>query len=277
LFAAFHGPLLRPEGIGPAARPKNASVLLLPAAILPLGGGRIPGFEGSDGLEHLQKELVQVFGPRLLMLLEEEDQFAQQVTFTEGVQAIVEPQIAGEEVMHEPTLEPGEDTDGFNGLLTAFEMDGEEGQQRRTQDMQPMVDLVDRHAGLVGVEHGFFGQDLHQPMFIRFQRGVLLLPGGLQGRFADGIAEHLGAHLADPPAGSFLGVVEVGQQRAEVFPVLDGSFDVGGKGRRRGLLATGALLDLRPMFGAFELERGQIENLASLKINGGFLGEILAA
>src|SRR5439155_9343924 len=100
---------------------------------------------------------------------------------------------------------------------------------------------------------------------------------GLQGRFADGIAEHLGAHLADPPAGSFLGVVEVGQQRAEVFPVLDGSFDVGGKGRRRGLLATGALLDLRPMFGAFELEGGQIENLAALKINGGLSGEILAA
>jgi len=89
-----------------------------------------PGLEGSDGLEHLQKELVQVFGPRLLMLLEEEDQFAQQVTFTERVQAILEAQIAGEEVMHEPTLEPGEDTDGLNGLLTAFEMDGEEGQQR---------------------------------------------------------------------------------------------------------------------------------------------------
>jgi len=93
-----------------------------------------------------------------------------------------------------------------------------------------MIDLIDRHAGLVGVEHGFFGQDLHQPLFIRFQRGVLLLPGGLQGRFADGIAEHLGAHLADPPAGSLLGVVEVGQQRAEVFPVLDGSLTSAGKG-----------------------------------------------
>ncbi len=106
---------------------------------------------------------------------------------------------------------------------------------------------------------------------------MLLLTGGLQGRFADGVAEHLGAHFTDPPAGSFLGVVEVRQQRAEVFPVLDGSFDAGGKGRRRGSLATGALLDLRPMFDAFELEGGQIENLAALKINGGLAGEILAA
>jgi hypothetical protein len=31
------------------------------------------------------------------------------------------------------------------------------------------------------------------------------------------------------------------------------------------------------MFGAFELEGGQIENLAALKIKGGLAGEILAA
>ena len=42
-----------------------------------------------------------------------------------------------------------------------------------------MVDLIDRHAGLVGVENGFFGQDFHQPIFIGFQRGVLLLTGRL--------------------------------------------------------------------------------------------------
>ena len=69
--------------------------------------------------------------PPLVMLFEEEDQFAQQVTFTEGVLAVLETQIAGEEVMHEPTGELGEDPDGLNGLVTAFEMDGEEGQQRR--------------------------------------------------------------------------------------------------------------------------------------------------
>ena len=128
LFGAFHGALLRREGIGLAARPQDAPVLLLPAAILPLGRGRIPGFEGSDGLEHFQEEIVEVFGPRLVMLLEEEDQFAQQVTFTEGVLAVLETQIAGEEVMHEPTGELGEDADGFNGLFAAVEMDGEEGQ-----------------------------------------------------------------------------------------------------------------------------------------------------
>ena len=37
------------------------------------------------------------------------------------------PQIAGEEVMHEPTGEPGEDADGLPGLLAAVEMNGEEG------------------------------------------------------------------------------------------------------------------------------------------------------
>ena len=88
LFAAFAGPLLRREGIGLAARPQEAPVLLLPAAILPLSRGRIPGFESSDGLEHLQKEIVQVLGPPLVMLLEEEDQFAQQVALAEGVKTV---------------------------------------------------------------------------------------------------------------------------------------------------------------------------------------------
>ena len=131
LFAALHGPLLRREGIGLAARAQEAAVLLLPAAILPLGRGRIPGFEGANGLEHLQEEIVQIIGPRLVVLLEEEDQFAQQVAFTERVLAVLETQIAGEKVMHEPTGELGEDADVLHGLLTAFEMDGEEGQQWR--------------------------------------------------------------------------------------------------------------------------------------------------
>jgi len=131
LFAAFQGSLLRREGIGPAAGPQDLPVLLLPAAILPLGRGRIPGFEGSNRPEHFQEEIVQVVGPRLVMFLEEEDQFAQQVAFAEGVLTVLETQIAGEEVVHEPAGEPGEDPDGLNGLVTAFEMEGEEGQQRR--------------------------------------------------------------------------------------------------------------------------------------------------
>ena len=55
---------------------------------------------------------MQVFGPRLLMLLEEEDQLAQEVAFAEGVQAVLEAQIAGEEVMHQPTGELGDDPNG---------------------------------------------------------------------------------------------------------------------------------------------------------------------
>ena len=131
LLATFHGPLLRREGIGPAARSQDAPVFLLPAAILPSCRGPIPGFEGLNGLEHFQKEIVQVFGPGLMMLLEEKDQFAQQVAFAERVLAVLETQIAGEEVMHEPAGELGDDADGFNGLLATFDMDGEEGQQRR--------------------------------------------------------------------------------------------------------------------------------------------------
>ena len=113
------------------------------------------------------------------MLFEEENQFAQQMAFAEGVQAVVETQIAGEEVMHQPPRELWNDPNGLDSLLAAMRMDGEKRQEGRAQDMQPMVDLVDRHAGLVGVEDRFLGKDLHEPVFKGLQRVVLLLPGAL--------------------------------------------------------------------------------------------------
>ena len=277
LFEAFPGSLLGRDGVGPAACPQDIPVLPLPAAKLLFRRGRISGFEGPDPFEHFQEQIMKVFSPRLLMLFEEEDQFAQQVAFAEGVQTVVESQIAGEKVMHQPTGELGNDPNGLDGFLAAVEMDGKERQQGRAKDMEPMVDLVYRHAGLVGVKDRFLGQDLHQPVFKGLQRLVLFLPDGLQGGFTDGITEHLRAHLTDPQAGALLGVVEVGEQSAEVFPILDRSFEVGGKGRHADLLATGALLDLGPMLGAFELEGRQIENLAPLKIHGRLPGEVLAA
>ena len=102
-------------------------------------------------------------------------------------------------------------------------------------------------------------KDLHDAFFKELQRLELLLAGPLQGRFTDGITEHLGAHLTDAQTGALLGVVEVGQQSAEVFPVLDRSGDVGGKGGHANLLTTGTVLDLGPMLGAFELKGRQIE------------------
>ena len=63
------------------------------------------------------------------MLLEEEDQLAQQVTFAEGVQAVLEAQIAREEVMPQPAVELGDDPNGLDGRLAAVAMDGKEGQR----------------------------------------------------------------------------------------------------------------------------------------------------
>ena len=54
--------------------------------------------------------------------------------------------------------------------------------------MHPMLNLVDRHAGFVGMEEGFFGEDLHQPLFKGLQGLVLLLASALQRAFTDGIA-----------------------------------------------------------------------------------------
>src|SRR5258708_16643155 len=147
-------------------------------------------------------------------------------------------------------------------------MNSEEGQQGSAYDMQPMWDLVDRQAGLVGVKNRFQGEDFHQLLFKGLQGVVLLLPGGLNGGFADGIIKYLPAHFTDPQAGSLLDVVEIREQSAEVLPVLDWGFDVGWKGRGAGPMAAGALFGFGPVFGAFQFQGRQVEDLAALKVNG---------
>src|ERR1017187_3156860 len=116
-----------------------------------------------------------------------------------------------------------------------------------------MGDLVNGHGRLVGVEQPFLGQDLLQALVKGLQCVVLLSASSLQGGFTDGKAEHLLTHLANAPAGSYLGVVEVSEQRAEVLAVLDRGFDVGRKLSPAGLPATGAVFDFGLMLGAFQL------------------------
>src|ERR1017187_5986540 len=143
--------------------------------------------------------------------------------------------------------------------------------------MHPMFNLVDRHAGFVGVEDGFLWEDFAQPLFKGLQGLVLLLARALQRAFTDGIAEHLLTHLTDPLAGSLLDVVEVSEQSTEVFPILNWGADFGGEGSCAGALAAGALFDFGAMLGTFQFQGRQIENLAPLIVDGGLLGEILTA
>lgn len=70
-----------------------------------------------------------------------------------GMQAIVEGEVAGEEVSHQPVGIPGNDPDGFNGLLAARPVHGKERQERRAHDVQPMLGLVDRQARFIGMQH----------------------------------------------------------------------------------------------------------------------------
>jgi len=57
---------------------------------------------------------------------------------------------------------------------------------------------------------------------------------------------------------------------------LDRGFEVGRKFSPAGWPAVGALFAFSPRLGAFQDESGQVEDLATLKIQRRFLGEILA-
>src|ERR1039457_737272 len=120
--------------------------------------------------------------------------------------------------------------------------------------MHPMFNFVDRHAGFVGVEDGFFWEDFHQPIFKGLQGLVLLLARALQRAFTDGIAEHLLTHLTDPLAGSLLDVVEVSEQSTEVFPILNWGADLSRKVCRAGVSTAGTLFDFSAMLGTFQFQ-----------------------
>ena len=131
LLGALLGALLRSDGVSSSAGAQDLPVALMPVVQLRFTQRRITSFSFLGAPEHLQEQIVKVLGPLLLMLLEEENQFPQQVTFAEGMAAILEAQIAGEEVMHQPAAEPGDDADRLNGVFAAGQLDAEKRQQRR--------------------------------------------------------------------------------------------------------------------------------------------------
>jgi hypothetical protein len=100
---------------------------------------------------------VKIARPGLAMLFEKEDQFAQQVTFAEGMKAVLKAQIAGQKVTHQPPRELGNDAGSLDGVLAARPMDRKKRQQRCAQHVQPMANLIDRHAGFIGMENGVLG------------------------------------------------------------------------------------------------------------------------
>lgn len=122
--------------------------------------GGLSGLSFLGARAHLQEQIVKIFGPGLMVLFEEKDQFAQPVAFAKGVEAILKTQGAGKEVMHQPAGELGDDADGFEGLSATEKLDAEKRPHGRAEDVQPMFDLVDRQGGFIGVEDGFLGQDL---------------------------------------------------------------------------------------------------------------------
>jgi hypothetical protein len=238
-----------------AKRAQEFPILVAPTLILLFGHRRIARFSLLDTEMQVQEQVVQIAGPGLPMLFEKENQFAQQMTLAEGMQAVLKAQVAGQEVMHQPTRKSWNDPGRLDGVLAAREVDREERQQGRAQHVQPMADLIDHDAGFIGMEDRFLGQDLNQPLFKRLQRLILLLAGALQRGFTHRLAEHFGTHFPDPPTGPFLGVVEAGQQGAEVLPILDGSLGVSGKGRHPGAMAARTLLDFGSVLRTFQFQR----------------------
>ncbi len=259
-----------------ASGSQELAVASLPALIFGLVHGRSAGLLCLDEAEHLQEQVIQVLGPALVVLFEDENQLPHQMAFAEGMEAVFKAQIAGEEVMHQPAGKLGNDADGVDGRFAAALLDAKEGQQGRANHMQPVIDPVDRQAGLIHVEHRFLGQDLFQTLLKGFQGLVLFLAGTLQGAFTDGVAKQLFAHLADAQTGSQLGIVEIGEQGAKVLPILNRGVDLRGKGSGHELVTGGTIFDFGAMFGAFQLEGRQVEDLAAFKVQGGLLGEILA-
>ena len=129
---------------------KRNVVVAIPKTIkLPTVGAKIKAIT-IDALESFSKVKRKKATRYLGNTLSEDD-------FKEGVKAVLEPQIAGEEIMHEPPRKVGDDPDSLDGVLASVQMDGEKRQHGRAKDMQPMFDLVDRHTGFVGVEDGFLG------------------------------------------------------------------------------------------------------------------------
>jgi len=74
-----------------------------------------------DGGFHVQQQFFPLFGPSLLKLLIQEDQFAQMVHITQAVLTGVAP-IGLPAIMHAHAMEVCQDADGIQRFVTPFDM-----------------------------------------------------------------------------------------------------------------------------------------------------------
>jgi hypothetical protein len=95
LFAALARHLPGGQRVDLASGSQELEVAFLSSLIFGLAHGRRAGPLFLDTAEHLQEQVVKVFGPGLMVLFADENQLPHQMAFAEGREAVFKAQLAG--------------------------------------------------------------------------------------------------------------------------------------------------------------------------------------
>jgi hypothetical protein len=116
--------------------------------VLPAGGACL-----LDGHLHLQQQLLEVFGPRLVVLLLQKGELTQMMDIAQRVAAASEGPIAGPAVVHAPPGKGRQNTNRLSGLAAPLGVHGVVGEPRCARHMRPGQGPRAAHARFITVQH----------------------------------------------------------------------------------------------------------------------------
>ncbi len=221
----------------------------------------------GDGLLDGEQVVDHGFGPNLLMLLVEEDEFAQQVGVAEGMLAVVF-EVEFPEVADGTALESGQDAGGIHGFGAAFLMGMIPSEHLGADGVEPVEGACGADTGFVKASDGGVGDLLEDGGFDGLEAcGAVGFEVG-QRALAEGFAA---VEVAQDFAGSLEG------QELVFAQIHGGAFEAGAVlhgggcfGREGGAVDATARagLGLFLVLGDFELGLGQVVDLAALDAGG---------
>ena len=213
--------------------------------------------------------------PGVVVGVDDEGEFAQQVRAAQGVVAVRVAQIGGPAVVDHHAPVAGDNADGVNRLAAAFGVEAFHGERACAVDMNPVALAVHAQRGLIDM-HGRHGQEAFDGALLPLGQGLMELSHVVEERgLGDGLSDQGLDRLRGALEREHLGDEQVHDIGLEAVAVLHRAGHLGGEACPCLGVAAGTVLDLGIEVTHHLLEH-DVDEGASFVPEAGGIGEVFA-
>ena len=198
----------------------------------------------SDLVAGVEEQAFHALGPGVVVGVDDEGEFAQQVRATQGVVAVRVAQVRGPAVVDRDTAVARDDADGLDGFAPALGVEAFDGERSGGIDMNPVILSVHAQRGLVDVHRRLCQEALDGVVFPLGEGVVELGDVAEQRRLGQELADEGVHRLSDALEREHLGDEQVHDVGLDAGAVLQRAGHLVGEARAGLGVAARAVLDV---------------------------------